>query len=279
MSWGIPTTHPVFAFAVVIVLLGTSGCHQPNATNQPNSSAVTDTDPTDLLSAFKATYGAPSPANLAVPDSVGLSPTQIAMSAPSSASTALLLSPAQLLGLQSGLFILISKGVDPVGCHACGGVLAVNYLKKTPTGFDVLTRPEFIGPRGSFGEAPSYSIRNDLFNGLALQVTSSDGAQGCGGEDAGIYELGPLGLIVHGSNILISFSNEGEGDFIPSKKINITGTIQPDTSSEAGDAPYGQDAPQRRVRTFKVVYTGSMKAVVHYASDGVPLQQVKLPSC
>jgi hypothetical protein len=68
-----------------------------------------------------------------------------------------------------------------------------------------------------------------------------------------------------------------DGDY--GKAFDITGKIIPETTDDFDVAYNGKDGPPRKVRSFKVIYTGSQNAVVHYDSKGVPSRQFTLPSC
>jgi hypothetical protein len=249
----------------------------PSAAN--STSVAPDTSGIDLLTAFKAAFGVPAPASVDVPANAGEDQAQATGAlgdTPENGTSRLQFSPAQLFQLSPGLFVLVSKGVDPVGCHACSGILAVHYLKRTTDGFDLLSQSGPIGPRAGFGAAPDFTIRTDLFPFPALQVQESDGGQGCGSTAARLYELTPGGLVGHGDDIDLAGSYDGSGG---SKSFDYSGTIVPDKRVESDTAYDGKVGPPHEVRAFKVVYKGTINGEVPYSPEGTPLRQLNLPSC
>jgi hypothetical protein len=273
----------VFVFAA----LGLAGCGQgtPHATANkgagPASVVMPVTPPpsaVDLLSAFKTAFGAPAPVSVMVPSNAGEDQLQAMTGAtsPDPGPTELQFSPGDLFQLSPGLFVLISKGIDPTGCHACGGLLSVHYLKRTADGFEVLSRSGLIGPRAGFGAAPDYTIRTDLFQSPALQVEESDGGQGCGSTVARLYELTPAGLVNRGDDIDLAGSYDGSGG---SKAFDYSGRIVPDKRVESDTAYDGAVGPAHQVLAFKVIYTGSVKGEVPFSPEGTPLRSLTFPGC
>lgn len=270
-----------------LAALALAGCGQGTSHGTVNkeagpASAVMPAAPppsaVDLLSAFKTAFGAPAPVSVTVPSNAGEDQLQAMADAasPDPGPTQLQFSPGDLFQLSPGLFVLISKGIDPTGCHACGGLLSVHYLKRTADGFEVLSRSGLIGPRAGFGAAPDYTIRTDLFQNPALQVEESDGGQGCGSTVARLYELTPAGLVTRGNSIDLAGSYDGSGG---SKTFDYSGTIMPDKRVETDTAYNGTVGPAHEVIAFKVVYKGSVKGEVHYSPTGDPLQSLTFPSC
>lgn len=259
-----------------------AGCHQAKIGATPRSQAsapppaslpaspqiIPDESPLDMLTAFKAAFHAVAPASVDVSDATGY--PQSSDGTPPGV-TALQFEPAKLFEISPGLFVLISKGTNPGACHACaGGLLAVHYLKKDGTSFEVLTKSPPLGPRGAFGAAPDFAIRTDLFPAPApaLVVTAGDGGMGCDFTNAEVYELAPAGVkeVVDGG-IQLEGSYDDETD--RSHDFKFSGVIVPAKADLTG---------AHELPPVSVVYTGSVKGRVNY-SDGFAANLPKFPGC
>lgn len=182
-------------------------------------------------------------------------------------------SPSGLVEVAPDLLALVSTGVLPDGCHACGGALAIHYLRRNGNRFEVLGRWYDLGPGGSFGKAPEWKLRRDLFSNAAVETLVTDGAQGCDGSLGGLYELTVSGPVARAEDINLGVSNAGMDEGFQKPVIEYSAEILP---GEKG-------------KSFVVRYTGSTRGDVTYGPipdrrdsqsfPWFPIQNLKLPDC
>ena len=167
--------------------------------------------------------------------------------------------PAKLVPLGS-LSVLISEARTD-GCHGCSGSLAIHYLAREGTGFRVVGAWPEISDGGSFGEPPSWKVRDDLFSGPAIVADAGGTWQGCTVAYADIIELTPDTPVVRARRVLTTFD---DGD---DEARGVDGTIRAEQKDHAFAVDYAGDHP----RTIEYRATGD----VFQAARGAP----GLPSC
>ncbi|HEY3813501.1 MAG TPA: hypothetical protein VGL66_09765 [Caulobacteraceae bacterium] len=248
----------IAAAAAAFVL---SGCHAD--TKQPTAASVAPAPATpvqapapasanpaeDLKQAFAAAFGSAAPA--------------VRIVTRDGQETTLRYRPARLIPI-GGHDALISEARSE-GCHGCYGELALHYLARQGTGFKVIGAWPEISDGGSFGEPPSWTVRDDLFDGPALVVTAGGTWQGCTVAYADLIELTPDKPVVRANRVLTTYDDGGEAD--GSDDQSVDGAIR------AG----------QKGRAFSVDYTGAHPRKIEYrllgetyeADHGAP----GLPSC
>ena len=150
--------------AVVAAVL--TGC-------QPKVSALPP--PRDALhQAFEAAFGKPAP-YATIDDS----------------DDHVVYAPQALIDLRPGVFALVSKKEIPDGCRRCGGALGVDYLRRTPAGFQRLGHWTNLGGVGEYGHVLPWTLRTDLDDSPTL-VTRRDLHEGaCSSVKAELIGLRP----------------------------------------------------------------------------------------
>jgi hypothetical protein len=171
--------------------------------------------------------------------------------------------PEKLLEI-GGRAVLISTGRNASTCHACDGVLAIDYLNRTPAGFASAGHwPEIADGQG-FGEPPDWSLRDDLFSAPAIESRTGGTWQGCSVQDATYIELSPDRPRVRTRPILIAYDHEGEAE---QQAASLRGAV---SSLDKG-------------RAFAVDYAGLVSRRVIYRLSGeayAPVgSQPDLPEC
>jgi hypothetical protein len=190
-----------------------------------------DSNPIRLFEAFKAAYGQPAPVDVSVnqPDAGG--------------AVKLRLSPGALVPVTPQITLLITKAEAGEQCgRFCEGTLLFHYLSRTPRGYQTLGNWKDLAGGGQFGAAPAWTVRYDLFNAPALEVSEGAGGGGCGVTDTRLIELTPTGPIV-----VAEFTTGNHSDSAQwAAKI----------------------VPVQRGTAFKVVYKGSLNEAVRFDRSG-----------
>lgn len=183
----------------------------------------------NMFVAFKAAYTSPVPYREMVDHDDGRVDLQFR--------------PEALLTVSPGIFALVAVGAGENCGRMCSGHLDIFYLRKRNEGFELLGSWRDIGGMSQFGGAPSWAIRNDLFDDPALVVRGANGGGGCGISTGRIVELAPLSPKTVVRDILLS--STGEGGALRSEILSVV-----------------------RNNAIDVRYTGTRSAVVHYIRQG-----------
>ena len=138
--------------------------------------------------------------------------------------------------------LLITKAEGDQCGRFCEGTLLFHYLSSTAHGYQTLGEWKDLAGGNQFGAAPAWTVRRDLFNNPALEVSEGAGGGGCGVTDTRLIELIPLGPIV-----VAEFT----------------------TSNHSDSAQWvGKIVPVQRGSAFKVVYKGSVNEAVRFERSG-----------
>jgi hypothetical protein len=236
--------HGMVAIAGLAILSASmllAGC------NRSVSHAAAPATPklSDLDSAFAAAFGSPAPA--------------IRIVTRDGDEVTLRYRPVKLIDL-GGRTALVSEARTD-GCHSCSGALAVHYLTRGPSGFAVAGAWPEIVDGGSFGEPPSFLLRDDLFSGPALVASSGGTWQGCTVAYADVLELTADRPVLRAKRVLMIYADENLADG------DIEGTLRPEVKD----------------RAFAVDYSGPHARSVEYRSTGEVFEPAPggrgLPSC
>ncbi len=147
--------------------------------------------------------------------------------------------PSELL-VGGDRLILISTGTAEQ-VHALGGFIAIHYLAREGDGFRVVDAwPQAIGG-GSWGEPPSYTLRNGLLGpGIVIEARGGGTWQGYTCELATLVRLGEDGPETLAEQIPTFYDNRGalgedevEGAIVPGEDaqsiiVRYTGTFEGD---------------------------------------------------
>ena len=159
-------------------------------------------------------------------------------------------SPQALIDLRPGVVALISKQEIPGGCKSCGGALAVNYLKRGPSGFSRLGAWPDVGGEGSFGGVLPWTVRTDIDNGPTLVTRRDERSGDCSSTSDELITLTPKGPVKIATVILATgYSALPEDHGHPP---HVSGTIVPIT----------------RGQRFAVVLTGTSSLRQVYRREG-----------
>jgi hypothetical protein len=206
-------TESMNALAFALVLQ--SACSQaPTGATPPAGGAP-------LQDAFLAAYGKPAPYET-IDDS----------------GDHVIYTPQALKEVAPGVVALISKGVIPDGCYACGGSLSIDYLKHDAAGYHRLGSWPGIAGKGQSGKALPWTIRTDLDNGPTLVTTRDQKDPSCSATLQELVTLTPTKPIVIATLVVAT-------------------TLAPDDKGRGGGQVTGTVVPIERGKRFAVVLTGS----------------------
>lgn len=219
--------------SAIAAIVSLASCSPALAAQSPAAPAAQAASPFDQVTAFHAAFGGPEPASHAVRSSDG-----------SIASAEF--KPEGMVELGSGVLALVSAGTVAGACHPCSGALAVHYLRRSPTGFEVLGEWFDLAEVGEFGAAPEWKLRTDLFDYPALLATFEGGGQGCFVDGGDLIELTPQGPITRAHNVVLGSSNAA---MLPTHIVEQRGSI----------------LPREKGQAFVVRYTGTHSEDVRWA--------------
>jgi hypothetical protein len=157
--------------ASTALLLALGACGQGGPPGKPAASGP-------MYQAFEVAFGKPAP-----------------YSTIDDGGDRIVYNPQALIDLQPGVVALISAKRIPRGCRSCGGALAINYLRRDPSGFSRLGAWADAGGQGVSGGVLPWTIRTDIDNGPTL-VTRRDERRGdCSSTTDELITLAPKGPV------------------------------------------------------------------------------------
>lgn len=201
-----------------------------------------DSDQPELQAAFIAAFGH------AAPFVVAASGPDFSKSLQGSRLT---YTPSGLEPVAPGIVALISAGTLVEGqCHACHGTLAIHYLKQTGKDFSLLGAWPAIGGGAAYGQAATWSMRDDLDDVPLLITKEDDGGQGCYQTWADLIALTPQRPIVRAGVALAT-------KYVP----------------QTDETAHGYDlkatlVPVERGKVFAAQYSGTERFRVTYVRSG-----------
>lgn len=149
-------------------------------------------------------------------------------------------------------WVLVSTATGD-DCHGCGGLLGITYLKPAEAGFAVSgSWPDLI-PGGSFGQPPSWKLRDDLMGAPVIVASGGGTFQGYTCETSTLVALTPSSPTIIADSIPTAYSNDG--------------TMEAEESGQA-ESVEGKIAPDKKDESFKVTFTGTSAGVVRYVRTG-----------
>lgn len=151
--------------------------------------------------------------------------------------------------------ILISLGRNVDDCHACGGTMAIHYLRPEDQGLRVTGAWLENPPSGSFGAPPGeVAINRELTDNPIVYATGGSTNQGYTCSVAWLVELRRDGPVTSGP-IPISYSNAG--------------AVMEETGRTMGGDPLrelqGRIANIRRGQSFDIAFTGAEQFTETYS--------------
>jgi len=157
--------------APAVVLLALGACGPSSPAGKPPASGP-------MYQAFEVAFGKPAP-----------------WSTIDDGGDHIVYSPQALIDLRPGVVALISAKRIPGGCKSCGGALAINYLRRDPSGFSRLGAWTDVGGQGVSGGVLPWTVRTDIDNGPTLVTRRDDTVGDCSSTTDELITLAPQGPV------------------------------------------------------------------------------------